>query len=164
MRKLNNSCLSVAYGLHPKIGRKRVDGFGAHAVQADGFLEHLAVVFRTCIELRDGFLQLAQWDAASIVANADLLFGLVHRHLNLLAEARSEFVDGVVNHLFDKHIDAVILGSAVAELADVHTRAATDVLHVLKVDDAVVVIVFYSRSGVFVLCKDVVVDDFAHKK
>ena len=49
------------------------------------------------------------------------------------------------------------------QAADVHTRATTDVLHVLKMNNAVVVVVFGSWYGVFVLREDIVFDDFAHK-
>ena len=109
LRKLHDPCLALTYGLHLKIGRKRVDGFSTHAVQTDRLLEYLAVVFGACVELRYGFGQLAQRNAASIVADAYFFCGFVDRHLNLLAETRGELVDGVVDHLFDEYIDAVVL-------------------------------------------------------
>ena len=126
-------------------------------------MEHLAVIFGTSIQLRDGLLQLTQRDATAIVADADFLFCFVNPNFYLPTEARGELIDGVVNHFFDQHIDAVILRGTVAEFADIHTRTATDVLHVLKMDNAVVIIVFSGRNRVAILREDVAFVDFAHK-
>ena len=136
---------AVAYRLHLEVGREGVDGFGTHAVQTHRLLEHLAVVLGTGVELAHGLHQFAQRDAAAVVADAHPPFGEVYLHLNLLAEARRELVDGIVYHLLDEHIDAVVVARAVAQLADVHTRAQPDMFHVLQVDDGVVVIVNVSR-------------------
>ena len=53
---------------------------------------------------------------------------LVHVYVYLVAEAHHVFVDRVVEHLFDKHIYAVVAVGAVAELAYVHARSALYVL------------------------------------
>ena len=133
--------LAFAEGLHLEVGGEGVDGLGTHAVQADRLLEHLAVVLGAGVQFADGFDQLAQRYAAAVVADANVAFAEVDFDFDLLAVARGELVDGVVYNLFDENVDAVVVARAVAQFADVHTRTQADVLHVLKVDDGVVVVV-----------------------
>ena len=85
--ELGPTGLAVTECLHAKITAKGVHRLGADAVKADRLLEHLAVVLGTCIELADRLHQLAQRDAAAIVAYADTPLGKVYLHLYFLAIA-----------------------------------------------------------------------------
>ena len=118
--------LPVAKGLRMILEREGVDGFLADAVEADGFLEGLAVVFRARVDDRDAVDQLAERDAAAVVAHAQHAF--VQLDLDLLAVAHREFVDAVVDRLLEQDVDAVLRVRAVAEAADIHAGAEPDVL------------------------------------
>ena len=43
-----------------------------------------------------------------------------------MAEAHHILVDGIVEHLLEQHVDSVVVVRPVAQLADVHTGAQTD--------------------------------------
>ena len=130
--------LPVAERLDAEPTGEGVYGLGADTVQTYGFLEYLAVVLCAGVEFAHCVNHLAKGDAASIVADADFAFGKVDGHLDAAAKTRGELIDGVVDYLFNEDVDAVVVGGAVAQFADVHTGAETDMLHVFEVDDAVV--------------------------
>ena len=64
--------LSVAEARHGERLRQRVDRLRADAVQADAELEHVVVVFRARVDARNTLDDLAQRDAAPVVAHDDL--------------------------------------------------------------------------------------------
>ena len=91
------------------------------------------------------------------------MFAKVDGHLDAFAEARGELVDGVINHLLDEDIDAVVVRGSVAKFADIHTRAEPDVLHVFEVYDSVVAIfgsVVHRQGVVFFHCAGDVFEQF----
>ncbi len=118
--------LALAEGLRAVDGGEGVDGLLADAVEADGFLESLRVVFRAGVDDGDAVEDLAQRDAAAVVADAQGALGQLD--LDLAAAAHGELVDGVVDRLLEEDVDAVLGVGAVAEPADIHARAEADVL------------------------------------
>lgn len=110
-------------------------------------MEDLAVVLGAGVELADGFDEGAEGYAAAVVADGDLALGEIDGHVDALAEAGGELVDGVVDDLFDEDVYAVVVGGAVAELADIHAGAETDVLHVFEVYNAAFVVVSGVAEG-----------------
>lgn len=105
---------------------KGVDRFGSHAVQAHGFFEGLRVVLGAGIDLAHHIHHLAQGDTPAKVAHRDAV--LVDCHVDLLAVAHGELVDGVVDHLFEQHVYAVFRAAPVTEFTDIHTRTQANVL------------------------------------
>lgn len=57
------------------------------------------------------------------------------------AVAHHVLVDAVIDYLLDQHVDTIVVGRAVAELTDVHTRPQPDVLAPVERADTVFVIV-----------------------
>ena len=135
--KASGPHVAVAVGAHLKVGRKEVDGFDTHAVHADRLFECLRVVFTAGIELADGLNHLSLRYAAPIVAQPD---GLIVNHLYLYAVAfvHTELVNGVVDGLFQQHVDAVVGVRSVAHLADIHTRTGAYVVNIREVSDVFV--------------------------
>jgi hypothetical protein len=124
--ELDGLGLAVADGLGAVGEGEGVDGLLADAVEADGLLEGLAVVFGAGVDDGDAVHQLAQRDAAAVVADLDGAVGELD--LDLAAAAHHEFVDGVIDGLLEEDVDAVLGVGAVAEAADIHARAEADVL------------------------------------
>ena len=60
---------AVAEGLHLEMGGQGVHGLGAHAVEAHRFLEGLAVVLAAGVDLGNHVHDLAQGNAAAVVAH-----------------------------------------------------------------------------------------------
>ncbi len=135
------TALAVAEGLHLEVAAEGIHGLGTHAVQSHRLLENLAVVFGAGIELRHRLDKFSEGDAATVVADGHAALGEVNLHLYFLAESGSELIDGIINHLLDEHVDAVVVARAVAQFTDVHTRTEPYVLHILEMDDTLVVIV-----------------------
>ena len=124
--ELDDLGLSVAHGLRPIGGGERVDGLLADAVETDGLLEGLGVVLRAGVDDRHALKDLAERNAAAVVAHAQGAIG--ESDLDLFAVAHRELVDGVIDGLLEQHIDAVLGVAAVAEAADVHARTQPDML------------------------------------
>ena len=116
---------AVAVGLDEEGGREGVDGLGADAVEADGELEDVVVVFGAGVDAGDAFDDLAEGDAAAEVADSDLV--VLDGDFDALAEAHDEFVYGVVDDFLEEDVDAVVVLGAVADAADVHAGALADV-------------------------------------
>ncbi len=124
--KLDDLGLPIAHGLGAVLKGKRVDGFLADAVEADGFFERLAVVLSAGIDDRDAFKEFSQRDAASVVAHAH--GALDEFDLDFFAKAHREFVDRVVDRLLNENVDAVLSMRAATEASDVHAWAEADVI------------------------------------
>ena len=120
-----------------------VDGLGADPVQADAELKHVVVVLRAGVDLGHAVHHLAQRDAAAEIPHAH--GGALNVDLHLPAVAHDVFVNGVVDHLLEQDVAAVIVVRTIAETADIHAGAQPDMLQRGKcLDLALVVIVFYS--------------------
>ena len=133
--------LAVAHGAGEELRGEGVDGLRADAVHADGELEDVVVELAAGVELAHALAELAEGDAAAVVAAGDGL--LVDRELDLAAEAGNELVDGVVEHLLEEDVDAVHVVGAVALAPDVHAEAQADVLQPLERLDGRFVVCFH---------------------
>src|SRR5690606_26236826 len=102
-------------GGHFKVAAQRVYGFGADPVEADGLLEGAAIVFRAGIDLAYHVYHLTQGDAPAKITNGDGI--ILYGDLYALAVPHRVFVDTVVYHFFEEHIDAVVGAGAIAQLA-----------------------------------------------
>ena len=116
---------AVAVGADDEVGRKRVDGLGADAVEPHAELEDVVVVFGTGIDDRDALYYFAEGNAAAVVADLDS--PLVDLDVDLLATAHDELIDGIVNDLLEQYVDAVVGIGTRAEAADVHAGPQADV-------------------------------------
>ncbi len=108
------------------MGRKRVDGLGANAVEPDAELEDVVVVFGTGVDDRDALYYFAEGNAAAVVADDDSIFA--DFDVDLLATAHDELIDGIVDDLLEQYIYAVVGIGTRAEAADVHAGPQADVL------------------------------------
>ena len=122
--------LAVAEARNLETRAQRVHGLDSDTVEADRFFEHRAVVFGAGVHFRRSIDQLA----AAIVSHTDRAF-IGQGNVNLRAEAHHIFVDGVVENLFKQNVDSVIEIRAIAQFADIHARAAADMLFRIKRDD-----------------------------
>ena len=132
---------AVTVRAYLEAGAERIDRLDAHTVQTHALLERLRVVFSSGVEHADRLNELALRDAASVVADGNAL-ALLHVHFDALSGVHLKLVDGVVHHLFEQDVDAVLRQIAVAESSDVHTRTRADMLHVGEVSDVVVGILY----------------------
>ena len=123
--------LALAEGGHAEVGGEGVDRLGAHAVEADGKLEYVVVVLGARIDDGHALDDLAEGDAAAVVADRDrgaALGQVLHLRHDALPRPHDELVHGVVHDLLEEDVDAVIGIRAVAKAADVHARPEADVL------------------------------------
>src|ERR1035441_4702810 len=118
--------LAVAMAAHEKVFRQRIDGFRPDSVEADAELKHLIIVFRAGVDLGNAVHDLAERDAAPVIA---------HRHVvaldvdgDFLAVAHDVFVNRVVHDLLEQDVAAVVGMRAAADASDIHARAQPDVL------------------------------------
>ncbi len=124
-REFHNLRLPLADRLRLVEGGQRVHRLLADAIQTDGFLKRLRVVFRARVDDRHAIHQLAQRDAAPVVAHPQR--AVVQLDLDLLAEAHREFVDAVIDRLLEQHVDAVLRMGAIAQATDIHAGPQADV-------------------------------------
>ena len=141
---------AVAHGAGLETRGEGVDGLGADAVHADGELEDVVVELAARVHVGDAGLELAERDAAAVVAAGD--DAAVERDLHALAEARDEFVDRVVDDFLEEHVDAVVVVVAVAEAADVHAGPQSDVFERGELLDRVLVVDALSGGGLAGFC------------
>ena len=118
---------AVAERLYVELLGKGVDCLGSDSVQSDGFLEHLVVELASGVELAGGLHHRAERYPSPEVPDAHLV--VFYLDDDLLAESCREFVDAVVNDLFEEHVDSVPRVGTVPETADVHPRTPADVFH-----------------------------------
>ena len=121
---------AVAHRAYLELGREGVNGLDAHTVQSDRLFEGLAVVLAASVHLRGHVDKLTQRYTAAEVAHDHRV--LVDVHDYLFSESHHVFVDSIVEHLLEQHIYAVVAAGAVAELADIHSRAPADVFFPVK--------------------------------
>ena len=86
---------------------QRIHRLDTHTVEADGFLEGFAVIFRSRVDLRRAVHQLAQRNAPAVVAHGHGVV-LIQFDVDLLSVAHDELINGVVYGLLDEEVDAVI--------------------------------------------------------
>lgn len=124
--ELDDLGLALAHGLGAVVGGQGVDRLLADAVEADGLLEGLGVVFGAGVDDGHAVHEFAQRDAPAVVAHAQ--GAVVELDLDFFAEAHGKLVDAVIDRLLEQHVDAVLGVGAIAEAADIHAGAETDVL------------------------------------
>ena len=132
--------LAVADAADRELARQRVDGFDTDAVQADGLLEGLRVILGSGVHLRGDVHELAERNAAPVVAHRHAAV-VPDRDVDRLAETHHVLVNRVVEHLLDQDVYAVVGRRAVAELSDVHARAPADMLLPVERPDMLVAVV-----------------------
>ena len=116
---------TVAVGADDEVGRKRVDGLGADAVEPHAELEDVVVVFGTGVDDRDALDDFAEGNAAAVVADLDS--PLVDLDVDLLATAHDELINGIVDDLLEQYVDAIVGIGTRAEPTDVHAGPQADV-------------------------------------
>ena len=79
--------------------------------------------------MRDAVDDLAERNAAPVVADRDLARVVVDVHVDALAETLPELVDRVVDHFLHQDVDAVVVHRARSGLADVHAGTQPYVRH-----------------------------------
>jgi hypothetical protein len=117
--------LAIPMAGNRKARRKCVDRLGADTVQADTKLKDVIVVLRAGINLGNAIDHFAQWDSAAVIPDPDE--GLIDGYVDLATVAHDEFIDGIIDHLFEEDIDAVIVMAAVPQTANVHSSTGPDV-------------------------------------
>ena len=125
--EFNPDGLAIPEGLGHEMGRQCVDCFRAHSVESDGLLEGFRIVFSPGIDFTDALPDLPEGNAAAIIPHGDL--GIVQFDLDAFPVTHGKFVQGIVRHLLDKHIQPFVGGSALTgNVADIHAGAHADVL------------------------------------
>ncbi len=117
--------LAFAKAANPKFLREGIDRFGPDAVQADAELENIIIILGPSIDLGNTIDDFAKRNAAAEVTDPDRL--IFDDYLNLFAGAHNELIDGIIDHLFEQDIAAVIVMRTVANPADVHASTQPDV-------------------------------------
>ena len=131
----------IAVGGDRHTGGEGIDRLEANAIEPDRLLEDLVVVLGTGIHRAYGLGEGALGDASPVVADGDVaMLLLVDRDVDVLAVPHRVLVDGVVDHLLEEDVDAVVGSCAVAQLADVHTGTEPDVLHRVEGDDLILLV------------------------
>ena len=139
--------LSIPEAGYLETATERIHCLDTHPVQPDTFLECLGIVLTSRIQLTDCLNELALRNAATIVTDAHPKV-VLDGHFDFLSGPHLELVDAVVHHFLQKDIDTVIALLSIAQTADVHTGADTDVLHVVQMSD-ILVGIFYGRFNQF---------------
>lgn len=57
---------------------------------------------------------------------------LIDRDIDRFTEAHHVFINGVVQDLFQKDVNTIVIRCTIAQLPDIHPRAAADMLLPLK--------------------------------
>jgi len=83
-------------------------------------LEGFAVVLGSRVDFGYAIDDLAERNPAPVVTNGYKI--IVNGYLDAFAMTGGVFIDGIIDDLLEKDIDAVVGRGAVAELADVHAR------------------------------------------
>ena len=147
LRECYRARLAVAHRTRRELARKHVDGLDADAVKTHCLLACLAAVLAAGVHLAHGSRERFERYAAAVVAHPHRV--VLDRDLDTLAGTHDELVDRVVDDLFQKHVYAVVRLRAVAQLADIHSRAQADMLARRERLYRVVVV---CRSTVFLFC------------
>ena len=139
--KLQMAHLSVAVRLYFEVGTEGIDRLHTHTVQTDALLERLAVVLTTGIQHTYSLNELALRNTTTIVAHADTQI-VLDIDFQTGTCTHLEFIDRVVYHLLQEHINTIFRQISISQTADVHTRTGTHMLHIAQVAD-VIIGIFY---------------------
>jgi hypothetical protein len=106
--------------------RQSIYGLGPYTVETYAELENLIVVLGSGIDFGNTLDDLAQRDSPPEITHRDP--GALDSDDYPVTVPHDELIDGVIHHLFDKDIDAVVIIRAVTHTADIHTGTFPDVL------------------------------------
>ena len=134
--------LSVTIAMHLEMTAQCIDGLDTDTVQSDRLLECFRVELTTGIENTYRLDEFALRDASAIVANGDTQI-VFHIHLDTFASLHLKLIDRVVEHFFQQHVDTILSRGTVAESANIHTRAQTDMLQTCQ-GLYITLVIFYS--------------------
>ena len=105
--KDNTTHLSLSEACHLEMTAQGIHGLNTDTIQSNGLLECLGVKLTAGIEDADRLHEFSLRDATTVVAYADA-FVVLHIHFNTVASLHLEFIDGVVEHFLQQHIDTVL--------------------------------------------------------
>lgn len=131
--EVHRNALAVAHAGYHALGAQGVYGFQANAVKTHRLLEILVVELAAGVDYGRHVNDFAQRDAASVIAHRHAACFLVEPDVYAFAGLHVELVNGVVYHLLEQHINAVVGMAAVAQLAYVHTGTKAYMLFVAEV-------------------------------
>ena len=117
---------AVAIGLYEEARRQGIHRLDTHAVQTHRFLEGLGVVLATGVHLRRHVSHLVERNTPPVVSHRDHLARNLDN--NLFAKAHHVLVERIVENLLQQHVDTVVGVRTVAQLSNVHTGPAADML------------------------------------
>ena len=137
---------AIAITAYLEVTAQRIDGLHADTIQTHGLLKSLRVVLTTSIQHGYGLDHLSLWDASPIVSDRNTQV-VVNSHLDTVARFHLEFIDGVVDNLFQQHVDTIFGQGAVAQTTDIHTRTSTYMLHITQMTDVLVIILYLFLGG-----------------
>src|SRR5258706_998239 len=123
--------------------RERIHSLGANSIQPDAELEHVIVVFGAGVDLRYAIDDFSEGNAAPEITDRNCF--VRDRDLDLLTVAHNEFIDAVIDDLFEQDIAAIVVMGAIADAANVHAGAQSDMFEGReRLDFTLVVNVFFS--------------------
>ncbi len=116
--ELGKLSLSIAKRLHFEIIRKRIDSFRTHTIQTNWLLECTRIVLCSGVDLWNYIHNFSEGNSPAIIAHHHTRIG--DGHIDHFSIAHHVFIDGVIDHLFYEHINAIILWRSIAKFSDVH--------------------------------------------
>ena len=126
--------LSVSHTSGYETRTQGIDRLGTHTVQTYALLKSLGIVFTSGVQHRYCIDQTTQGNTTAIVAhrNTQIIF---YGNVDTLTDSHFKFIDGIVYHFFQKHINSVFRLRTISQAANVHTRTHTHVLHIAQMTD-----------------------------
>ena len=135
--KLQMAHLAVAERLYLEMGAEGVHRLHTHSVQAHTLLERLTVVFISGVQHAHRLNEFSLRNASTIVAHTDTQM-VLDIDFDTGAGIHLEFVDGVIHHLLQEHINTIFRQVTITQTTDVHTRTGSHMLHIAQMSDIVV--------------------------
>ena len=134
-------------GSNFKIMAQGIHGFRTYAIQSNTFLEGFAIVFCSGIDLTHHIHHFTQGNTPSIIPNGYCFSG--NDYINMFTITHGMFINTIINHFFQQHINAIVCAAAITKFTDIHTGPEPDMLAPVEAPDAGFVIikkVFFSHE------------------
>ena len=148
--KSSFAILSITMSASNKFLRKRIHSFQTHTIKTYRSSVLIVIILTSSVEFWHSRNQTAQRDATTIVTNRGCEI-VLNINLNLFTESFVEFVDGVVDALFEQNVDSIFSMRTISQTSNIHTWTHTDVGHIVKMANGVFTIV---RSVAYVGVKE----------
>src|SRR5690606_21101601 len=103
---------TLTIGLYGETGGKCVDRFGTHTVKPYRLLERFAVVFTTSIYFGNHIYHRSNGYTAAVIAYRNFIF--ICRDIYRYSGTHAEFVNGIVDDLFQKDMDTIVISRSIA--------------------------------------------------